>query len=405
MVAELQRASEIEQNSRSQIESIRSPQNENPKTAESHFDRLQVATQNQQDVHQILSQAADSVVSLLADLENNHLQSDALRRQMAVVAAEVDRIHREHLPTIADALATAMKSMQIEAQPDRQPPPLRPAVADALADASTHQKAVIDRLNALLQRLAASADDRRVVQKLLQVIRDQEGVAKRTAEVGRRTLAQELPDLSTVDRSALNAIADAQRDVARDFDRLAQQMDEAVASLRTRDPISARRMADVLDEARRRTIDRQMSTVGRQIDQNQIGRAIAGERQIAQDLQTMFARLTQSAQPSAASSTKTAASPPSQEKPTTQTGQPSDQQPGRAPSTTTTVTSPRGAKPIVSAADAARSALSRIWGQLPERDRQRIMQQPTENFVPKYRQQTEAYYRRLADETSKDQHP
>ena len=38
----------------------------------------------------------------------------------------------------------------------------------------------------------------------------------------------------------------------------------------------------------------------------------------------------------------------------------------------------------------------RLWGQLPEHDRQRLQQLPAEDFPPKYQSQIEQYYRRLS---------
>lgn len=42
--------------------------------------------------------------------------------------------------------------------------------------------------------------------------------------------------------------------------------------------------------------------------------------------------------------------------------------------------------------------LPKIWGELPDRDRAALLQQPAEAIVPKYRTLIEAYYRELLDQ-------
>ena len=39
-----------------------------------------------------------------------------------------------------------------------------------------------------------------------------------------------------------------------------------------------------------------------------------------------------------------------------------------------------------------------VWGQLPERAREQMLQSPPEKFLPKYELLIEKYYQRLAEE-------
>jgi hypothetical protein len=45
--------------------------------------------------------------------------------------------------------------------------------------------------------------------------------------------------------------------------------------------------------------------------------------------------------------------------------------------------------------------MKRLWGGLPERARQQMLQTPVEEFPPKYEEQIEQYFRRLAEEKGK----
>lgn len=49
------------------------------------------------------------------------------------------------------------------------------------------------------------------------------------------------------------------------------------------------------------------------------------------------------------------------------------------------------------ATDDLRMALQRVWGELPPRERDLLLQQGTESFLPKYRPMIEAYFRRLSE--------
>ena len=49
-------------------------------------------------------------------------------------------------------------------------------------------------------------------------------------------------------------------------------------------------------------------------------------------------------------------------------------------------------------ADQARELMKNLWGQLPVRDRNQLLQSAPDEFLPKYELLIEQYYRRLAEE-------
>lgn len=51
---------------------------------------------------------------------------------------------------------------------------------------------------------------------------------------------------------------------------------------------------------------------------------------------------------------------------------------------------------------ANQDAIKQLWGQLPERLRQQLLQSTADEFLPKYRDELEQYFRRLAEEQSTD---
>ncbi len=61
---------------------------------------------------------------------------------------------------------------------------------------------------------------------------------------------------------------------------------------------------------------------------------------------------------------------------------------------------PGSAQPAAAERNEMIAVLKRIWGELPEAQRQQMLQLPAEMFLPKYKSMIEQYYRRLADEQS-----
>ena len=234
------------------------------------------------------------------------------------------------------------------------------------------------------------------------MLRQQEDVARHTAAVGRRTLAQELRDLSPQNVADLRMLADRQLELGRLLDRLLQEMDQAGGELRQNDPSAAKTVAEALEQARRLAISGRMRTDGQQIEQNQIGQAAAGQKQIVRDLQEVLDMLaarqtgksnTTAAGPSESGTSRTP-SGPGQPKPGSADGQtPGDRSAASA--------SPRSAgdgKDRKLNRDELRAAIRQLWGELPEHARAQMLQSPVEEFPPKYEVLIEEYFRRLAEE-------
>lgn len=66
-----------------------------------------------------------------------------------------------------------------------------------------------------------------------------------------------------------------------------------------------------------------------------------------------------------------------------------------------------GGKPGVYRPDMAEmnDVLKRVWGELPEREREQMLELPVEEFLPKYELLIESYFKRLAEEQGKEQQP
>ena len=184
-------------------------------------------------------------------------------------------------------------------------------------------------------------------------------------------LTQELRDLSPQDVADLKAVAGRQLELARLLDRILQKMAQAGGELRENDPSTASTIAGALDQARRLGVSGQMRSAGQRIQQNQIGQAAAGQKQIGRDLREVLDILTAANQSEPTiSRTPTGAAQP---KPSTSDGQPSGE--GRhlrfpAPAGDGKFTNPTWTKCAV---------MKRLWGELPEHARRKCCNRPSRN--------------------------
>ncbi|MCR4412845.1 MAG: hypothetical protein NUV77_10530 [Thermoguttaceae bacterium] len=291
LVAELTRVVELQRQGRALVEEIETRARQAADADRRELDRLRGAELTQRQVNDALANrtggVAAHVAALLADLTNNRIDSPDVQRRMQAALSEIDRLSAGELTVIARELTAAIKTMQLQIERDR------PADAEAakdrsaaasLAEAKRNQDLVIASLEQLLDDLARWGAFRRFHRDVGQLLREQQELARFTAEAGRRTLTKDLKDLTPQDRADLSLGARRQLDLAQRFDRLQWQMDEALASLGQREPLAAQAVADALSRARQWNLSGQMRSAGAGIEANQMGRAVALQREIVERL-------------------------------------------------------------------------------------------------------------------------
>jgi hypothetical protein len=292
IVAELQRALTMQRACRSQIESLVVRLAQLPPLEQTDVDHLQAAEHGQREVDQLLTSRSEGVPmhvhALLDDLENNRVDNADARRQMTTLVNEPQRLDEEQLSPLEHELMVAVRTAQADREEQEGTVRAEPGIAAALATAAGRQDAVVAALEQWLRQLTRSDSYRRFRRDIAQLLNDQEDVARRTSAIGRRTLTRELRELLPPDVADLKTTAAGQLELARLLDRVLQEMDQAGAALRQNDPLAADAVADALGEARRLAVAGLMRTAGGQIQENQIGQATAGQKQIAQGLQEII---------------------------------------------------------------------------------------------------------------------
>ena len=146
-------------------------------------------------------------------------------------------------------------------------------------------------------------------------------------------------------------------------------------------------------------ISRQMRLVQERIAQQEVSKKTQDlQQQIVADLDTLIKQIQQDMQQQ-----KSPASGGNSQKPSGEIKQPGQQpnagqsQPSEKPSRDSQEQlTEREAKPADAAA--VQAMVKRIWGHLPDRVRQEMQNATVEEFLPKYQELIEDYYRRLAEE-------
>ena len=147
-------------------------------------------------------------------------------------------------------------------------------------------------------------------------------------------------------------------------------------------------------------IVREMREAGTRIGQADAGAATQQiQRQIVADLD----RLIEQARKKAGQCSPSAGQPPpgaprsSVSPPSSKPGA-AGQKPGNRPAASTAKRPSGGGRTAKADAAETRAVIKRLWGMLPQHEREQMLQLPAEDFPPKYELQIEDYFRRLAEE-------
>ena len=292
ILAELARLLQLQRDVRGRVRALELLLHESGGLKQPEIDRLQSAEFNQREIVLGLTDRADGVpaqvLGVLSDLETNLIDNPDFVRRMQGLLGEFDRLQREHFSPIGDELTAAIKGAQSRWQSSPRPASRDTEDESHLAHAGEHQQQVIESLEEILSQLRQWDDYRRFQRDVSLLLRDQEEVARSTAELGRQTLGRDLKELQPQETADLLALVDKQFELARRQNRIEQEMEQTAALLRPNEPVAADTLSDALAEARRLGIAAAMLGVGSKIRDNGLGQAPADHQTILQNLQNVL---------------------------------------------------------------------------------------------------------------------
>ncbi len=296
ILSELARVLQMQRGSRRQVAELEIQVQQMGELNQLALDHLRGAELNQRQVNTTLTSRTEGVpmhiVGLLADLENNRVDSPDIVRQMESLLSEIDRLAQEHLPVIGHELTAAIKSAQVQLEnaskndPGEEEEDAKRSgiLAASLAAAGGHQDKVIESLEQMLGELARWDSFRRFHRDTSQLLREQEELNRRTTDLARRTLARDLSSLAPQDSADLRIASRQQSELGRRLDRLQQDMAAAIEPLREDDPLAAETVGDALARARELATSGKMRRASTEIDRNQMGQVLKRQEQIVLDL-------------------------------------------------------------------------------------------------------------------------
>lgn len=264
---------------------------------QSDLDRLHGAELNQRRATETLTDRRDGVpshiLSLLADLTNNKIESPAVQRRMEGLLAEIQRLCREELAAISRELTAAIKSAEVRLTGQasgsaKTVPGQDRAVLKGLAAAVENQDRVLASLEQMLDELGRWNSFGQFSRDVNQLLREQEELSRQTAQIGRRSLTRERKDLTPQDVADLQTRGREQLELARRIERLSLGMEQTSGKLQESDPLAAQTLADALARARQLDLAGRMRSAAGQIEQNQLGQAMAGQRQAEEGLREIL---------------------------------------------------------------------------------------------------------------------
>lgn len=263
-------------------------------------DQLQGAELAQRQVGRTLTSPTEGVLShvqaLLEDLSNNQLDSPDVVRRMNELVEELNRLNREPLPVVERELTAGLKQAQtlLEKRAGEPVPTEKVAptaedqqIAAAIATAGQRQDEVIESLERMLNDLGQWDNYRQFSRDLGDLRRQQRELTKQTAELGRQIVSQSENGATAQQRADLDKLGQEQLDLARQFEKLQQRMQEMAAQMAD-DPLAAQALTDAVELAREQMTSGRMRDAGQAAAQNQAGQASAAQKQVEQDLDEMI---------------------------------------------------------------------------------------------------------------------
>lgn len=289
ILAELNRVLKLQQDARTQVTDLGVQLGEVGRLAQPDIDRLQTASLAQRKVQRGLTSPDEGVsmqiAGLLADIENNALDSPDIKRRMEQVASELAKLGQAQLPAIereltaAEKGATAAKASQPAADAE---------TAEHLADAGEQQQEVIAALEQVVADLGQWDTRWRAARALAELGEEQKQVAEGTAELARETLARGAEALDANQRAELKKLAGHEQELARRLQKIEQGLAEMSQRISEDDPLGAAALEEAVQVARESQTAADLRQAGQQVERNQMGQAIETQRRVAAELAQML---------------------------------------------------------------------------------------------------------------------
>jgi hypothetical protein len=288
LIQTIDHALKLQREARGQTRDVESQLREAPQFAPRQLDALKGAELHQRQVADRLRLAPDSAAAqvqvMLDELQWNRIVLPDVVARLQSLHAEIVRIGDETLPAAQRQLLSSIKS----APSSDEAVPSEAAFQQSLSAAAVLQDQAVEQLEALAGELAEWEGYRRFAGEFRDLLREQIRLGDETRELHPLTLGHDLDELTPQHRAQLRRIAQRQMDLARRFDGLRSRLTEKSKELAAADPPAAQALLAAVDVADRRAVGARMRDSAGGAEQNQLGRAMAGQDEARSGLEEIL---------------------------------------------------------------------------------------------------------------------
>jgi hypothetical protein len=297
ILGELARILEMQRKSRAQTAALEIQLNEVGELNKQQIDDMQGVELGQRQIERGLSGEGEGVrsqiQSLLAELKSNQVDSPDVQRRMHQLLDGIDEIAEQPLPGVRRGITDALKGAQ--AALDRRnrdeettASSVPEGVRKSLEDAGQNQDTVIQSLEQMLAELSQWDSYRRFFRDVAALRRQQEELGEQTVRLGRETISRNMDELTPQQTADLKKTAQAEEDLAREFDRMQQRMGALRDELEKSDPLVAGTIDDALHQSRQQGISDVMRQSAEHLKKNQVGQTTQKQQQVSKSLEEML---------------------------------------------------------------------------------------------------------------------
>lgn len=321
---------------------------------------------------------------LLRAIHRNHLPLGDTQRTLRTVRDAVSQLAEESLPSVEASLTTAARRWELGQQADVA------GIKKDLASGIEFQSQVITVLEQLLEGVSRDTDLARVAEELNSIGKRQKELADDSQRIMRDWLSQPKQPPTTRSRES----AGKQKQLARRMASLSQRMEGLAEELAERYPQLSGKLKQACAACQKAGVTNKMYSAAEQLAKGRLSNSNQLQRQAADDIRKLSEALIRQSDPSKESQS-TAQDGGSGKKTR------SFNKPGARPSETTESISDQLVD--IDSREQVAALVDELWGHLPERQREQILQPLGADFLPEYSEDIKEYFRALASPAEEGQ--
>jgi hypothetical protein len=260
-------------------------------------DALQSAARNQKNLRTALTQDRNSVKesleSVAEQLNANNLSESDLAKENQALLDRITELDAADLSTAQQAVARASQ-LANDATRMESSSESRQSLVDQLADSNATQTKIIDNLQQMLDSLSRTESLRQSQSELMDIARKQRELHERTEQLQRSALlAPNSPGLNT-ERTRIEV---AQSELARETERIQQQLRDDSQALKENAPQLAENSAKLASELDAAALSSKMREAKDSVQKNSFDNALKQQQAVMDSMASILDQASQATQP------------------------------------------------------------------------------------------------------------